>query len=348
MHSHPRVVVIAGSIESIDALARFIRQMPTTFPIPVVAHLHGLQSRSIERLISKKWRFASHPNIVYARESDHLQAGHVYVISAEDGLVFVGVDVLGVTPDGAGSNADRLFASAAHWYQSEVIGVVLSGLGTDGAQGLRAITEAEGTRVVQSPNEAAFFSMPVSALRSNAAQYSVMLDQLGKLIRDLVAEPGPAETLSAEMIHEIALQTRASEEDRTKSLDRSIEDILQVIRDDLGMDIVFVTKQVGDKVVITHSTPETNEMQMHGMSYPKHQSLCQRVIDGRLPAVMPDVEALRLTHNLPVLPLFIGTYMATPVWLADGTLFGMLCCLNAAASRELDQRHYVRLQMSAR
>ena len=40
--------------------------------------------------------------------------------------------------------------------------------------------------------------------------------------------------------------------------------------------------------------------------------------------------------------------MATPVWLQAGTLYGMLCCLNAAASREMDQRYYRRLQMSAR
>ncbi|RZI60313.1 MAG: carboxyltransferase domain-containing protein, partial [Pseudomonas sp.] len=49
-------------------------------------------------MISKKWRFASHPNIVYAREGDHLQAGRVYVIPAEDDLVFVSIDVLGFAP----------------------------------------------------------------------------------------------------------------------------------------------------------------------------------------------------------------------------------------------------------
>jgi hypothetical protein len=348
MHSHPRVVVIAGSIESIDALARFIRQMPATFPIPVVARLHGLQSRSIERLISKKWRFASHPNIVYAREGDHLQAGHVYVIPAEDGLVFVGVDVLGVTPDGAGSNADRLFASAAHWYQSEVIGVVLSGLGTDGTQGLRAITEVEGTRVVQSPNEAAFFSMPVSALRSNAVQYSVMLDQLGKLIMDLVAEPGPAETLSAEMIHEIALQTRASEEDRTKSLDHSIRDILNVMRQELAMDIVFIPKHEADGEIVDHEPARWDETSFHGVSHARTQRLCQDAFDGRRPMVRSEGVTSHRMDDEPATLTAPGSYMAMPVWHQSGFLFGTLCCLSPDVLPDLRRRHHQRLQMSAR
>jgi hypothetical protein len=40
--------------------------------------------------------------------------------------------------------------------------------------------------------------------------------------------------------------------------------------------------------------------------------------------------------------------MATPVWLRAGTLYDMLCCVNATDSREMDQRYYRRLQMSAK
>jgi hypothetical protein len=346
MNSPPRVVVVAGSIEGIDALARFISQLPATFPLPVVAHLHGLQRRSIERLTGNTWHFAARQNIVHAQHGDHLQAGWVYVIPAEDDLVFVSVDVLGLLPGGAGSNADRLFASAAHWYQSAVIGIVLSGLGTDGTEGLRAIAEVEGTRVVQSPNEAEFFSMPVSALRRDTVQYSVVLDQLGNLVMSLVAEPGPAEMMSLEMIHEIALQTLASEKDRTKSLDRSISDILSVMRQELAMDIVFIRQQVDSDGSVDHSATSRDETSFHGMTHPETQRLCQGAFDRRVPRVMPPVAAHRMNDGPPT-SIAPTSYMTMPVWLQSGALFGILCCTRKDVLPELEKRHHQRLQMSA-
>jgi hypothetical protein len=348
MQSHPRVVVIAGSIESIDALTRFIRQMPATFPVPIVAYLHGLQSRSVERLIEKRWRFASHPNIVHARDGDQLQAGRVHVIPAEENLVFVSVDTLGLAPGGTGLNADRLFASAAHWYQSEVIGIVLSGLGTDGTEGLRAITKVEGKRVVQSPNEAAFFSMPLSALRSNAVQHSVMLDELGKLIMSLVVELGPTEIMSAEMTHEIALQTLASEEDRTKSLDRSIIDILNVMRYEMDIDIVFVPNQATDGEIVDHWPASWHETSFHGVSHAGYQRLCQLAFNQRpsLAGSYSVVSKRRL--DAPATLIAPEIYMAVPVWFQNGSLFGALCCLSPGVMPDLRRRHRHRLQISAR
>jgi hypothetical protein len=120
------------------------------------------------------------------------------------------------------------------------------------------------------------------------------------------------------------------------------------MRMELVMDIVFVSKVAGDAVIVTHSTSSLDKAGIQGMSHPKAQSLCQLILDGRLPTVIPDVAVLRLTHDVPVTPVTSGAYMAAPVWLRSGALYGTLCCLNVAASPELGQRHYERLQMSAR
>ncbi|RZI60071.1 MAG: hypothetical protein EOP14_02735, partial [Pseudomonas sp.] len=319
-----------------------------SFPLPVVAYLHGLEGGSIARLTAIRWRSRFRLEVIYARHREILLPGFVYVIPAGEPLTFVGADILGLAPPGATSNVDHLFASAAHWYRSGVIGVVLSGLGTDGTKGLLSITQVDGIRVVQSPFEATFPSMPTNALIGDDVQYAVMLDQMGELLEALVTNPESMAVATAEVQAEVTRQVLLVAQTLTKSLDRSIEDILRVVRDDLAMDITFVTKHAGDDVVVSHSTPGPSDMRMQGRSHPKHQSLCQRVLDGRLPAVMPDVEALRLTHDVPELPVVVGAYMATPVWLSNGALYGMLCCLNASASRELDQRHYTRLQLSAR
>lgn len=343
-----RVIVIASSIEGIDALARLINQLPPTFPLAVVVQVHGLRQQSINRLTRSRWQLAFKVNVVYAQDGDRLSAGCIYVIPAENSLVFIGRSVLGYATDVASSSVDDLFKSAALWHGAGVIGVVLSGLGTDGTIGLQAITNAQGIRIVQSPTEAEFSSMPGSALRGDHVQYSVMLDQLVALLEALVIQPDPAASLSPEVQAELTRLLSTSKEDRDKSLDRSIVDILAVMRVELVMDIVFVSKVTGDAVIVTHSTSNPGEAGIQGMSHPKEQSLCQLVLDGRLPAVMPDVAALRLTHDVSGTPVTPGAYMAAPVWLRSGALYGTLCCLNLAASPELGQRHYERLQMSAR
>jgi hypothetical protein len=346
-HQH-RVIVIASSLEGIDALARLVHQLPSTFALPVVVQIHGLRSRSINRLTRSRWQLTSRVHVVYAQDGDRLSAGCIYVIPAENGLIFTARGVLGYAVDVVKSNADDLFKSAALWHGAGVIGVVLSGLGTDGTLGLQAITDAQGVRIVQSPTEAAFSSMPASALRGDHVEYSVMLDQLVALLEALVAPPDPSTSVSLEAQAEMTRLLSTSQEDRDRSLDRSIVDILAVMRMELVMDIVFVSKVAGDAVMVTHSTSNPGEAGIQGMSHPKVQSLCQLVLDGRLPAVMPDVAALRLTHDIPFTPVAPGAYMAAPVWLRSGALYGTLCCLNLAASPELGQRHYERLQMSAR
>lgn len=344
----PRVVVIAGSIEGIDALARLLDQLPSTFSVPIVAYLHGLQNSSISHLTAFKWRLPSRLEVVFACSGETLRAGRVYLLPPEEQWLFTDIDILGPATDETTLNVDRLMESATHWYRSGVIGVVLNGLGNDGTKGLVAITKADGVRVVQSPCETTFPGMPMSALIGDHVQYAVMLDQMGALLKDLVVHPKSVEVVAPEVQAEMARLVLAAGANLTRSLDRSIEDILKVIREDLVMDITFVTKQAGDDVAISHATPGPDGLRLQGMTHPKHQSLCQRVLEGRLPALMPDIEQLRATHDIPPLPLTVGAYMATPVWLRAGTLYGMLCCLNAAASREMDQRYYRRLQMSAR
>jgi hypothetical protein len=347
-HNH-RVIVIASSIEGIDALARLVHQLPSTFPLPVVVQVHGLRRRSIDRLTGSRWQMASRLNVVYAQDGDHVGPGFVYVIPAENGLVFTARDVLGYAIDVVRSSVDDLFKSAARWYGSGVIGVVLSGLGTDGTIGFQAITKAEGIRIVQSPTEAVFSGMPTSALNGDHVQYSVMLDQLVVLLKALMVQPDPAQTLSTEVGAELTQLLSTSKEDRAKSLDRSITDLLELMRLELAMDIVFVSKEAGDAGIVSQSTSNPNEAgSQQGTSLSRTQSLDQRVLHGRLPTVMPDVAAFPLTHDVPVISITPDAYMTAPVWLRSGTLYGTLCCLDLAVSPELGQRRYERLQMSAR
>lgn len=148
--------------------------------------------------------------------------------------------------------------------------------------------------------------------------------------------------------HELLGVVCATSDTADWPLDRSITDILRLVREHLAMDVVFVARLVNDLNVVTLADAISEEMNLEGFSHPRAESLCQRVLDGRLPGVTPDLDSLRSTHDVPNLPVPVGSYMAAPVRLQDGSLYGMLCCLRIEASTDLHASQYKRLEMSAR
>jgi two-component system chemotaxis response regulator CheB len=80
--------------------------------------------------------------------------------------------------------ADPLFISAAKVYGERVIGIVLSGGGSDGADGLRAIKEDGGTALVQRPQDALTPSMPLSAM---AAVHPDVVLSIPEIVQCMVA-----------------------------------------------------------------------------------------------------------------------------------------------------------------
>lgn len=141
---------------------------------------------------------------------------------------------------------------------------------------------------------------------------------------------------------------RASVNEGSKLLDDSIANILRLMREELVMDIVFVSRYAGDQVTVEHASQEHGQASIQGLTHARGESFCQRVLDGRLPAVIPDVAALAQTHELPRTPVVPSAFMAAPVLLHSGELYGTLCCWSLAALPELGERHRLRLQMSAR
>ncbi|MCS7186898.1 MAG: chemotaxis response regulator protein-glutamate methylesterase [Armatimonadetes bacterium] len=84
--------------------------------------------------------------------------------------------------------ADKTFESAANVFRQKCIGVVMTGMGSDGAVGLLTVKEFGGRTMVQAPETCVIPSMPESALKLGAAQESVPLEQLPQRITEVVNE----------------------------------------------------------------------------------------------------------------------------------------------------------------
>ncbi|MGJ7579729.1 chemotaxis protein CheB [Variovorax sp. RHLX14] len=192
------VVVIAGASEDFSAITRLLYQLPASMPALMVVVIHNLRPSHLEELAKHRHR-TGETLVVHAVE--HVTAliqGRIHLISSKDSMVFVASGVLGpassrqAPSSSESSAADDLFASAARLHGSRVIGVVLSGRGKDGARGLLAITDAGGSRIVQTPCEASHPTMPINALMQDHVQYSVVLDDMGPLLEELVrVQTGP-------------------------------------------------------------------------------------------------------------------------------------------------------------
>src|SRR5205814_498251 len=76
-----------------------------------------------------------------------------------------------------------------------------------------------------------------------------------------------------------------------------------------------------------------------GDSDPLEETYCQRIVDGRLPELIPDTAALPAAAALPItVSGRIGAHLSIPIRLRDGRVYGTFCCFNFAADRSLNER----------
>lgn len=138
---------------------------------------------------------------------------------------------------------------------------------------------------------------------------------------------------------------------RERRIDSAVNRLLKLMRDELGMDVAFVSEFVDGQRVLRYvdvGTAPGAEVVVPGISHELDQSLCQRVVDGRLPPIVADLPKLRETESLPAFDFEIGCHVGVPVQRHDGRIYGTLCCFSFDADPSLGERHLKRLEMSAR
>lgn len=133
-------------------------------------------------------------------------------------------------------------------------------------------------------------------------------------------------------------------------IDSGVQEVLALLRERLKMDVVFVSEFVdGQRVFRYVDTPPGRPVIQAGASDPLEASWCQRVIDGRLPELVPDVAALpaHARADLPMPPFDIGTHLSTPILLKDGEVYGTLCCFSFSPYEAVQQRDLKNLKSVA-
>lgn len=187
-----RIVVVAASTGGPRALAAMASRLPANLEAAVVVVQH-MPAAFVPTLAERLQRICVLP-VSVAHNGEQLFEGHVYIAPGEgQSRVRHGDEgsVLQVDADDplcpARPSADPLFRSAAEVFGRRSVGVVLSGMGRDGAEGLRAIRGAGGGGVVQNRATSIIYGMPAAALAAAGADSIVSADEIASAITALVS-----------------------------------------------------------------------------------------------------------------------------------------------------------------
>jgi two-component system chemotaxis response regulator CheB len=187
------IVVIGGSAGSIGPLRELVRQLPPNFPAAVMVVIH-LQADKVSRLAEILNTTGSLP-AVQVSAPQTIMPGTCYVAVPDYHMVIEDSRVSpwrGPREDRQRPSVNALFRSAAAAYGPQVIGVILSGMLSDGSAGLWWIKQYGGVAVVQNPDTAEFSSMPSSVLEYVDVDHVVDAADLAPLLLKLaddVARP---------------------------------------------------------------------------------------------------------------------------------------------------------------
>lgn len=182
-----RLVAIGASTGGPPAVAQILKGLPADlgFPILFVQHIApGFAGGLVE------WLRQVTPLAVKLAEPDEfVQAGTVYVAAdgAQMGITRQGrIRVTNdAAPDGFCPSVSYLFESAAEAYGRGALGVLLTGMGRDGAAGLRRLRDAGGLTIVQDEESSVVFGMPQEAIRLGAAEKVLNPAEICQAIRSL-------------------------------------------------------------------------------------------------------------------------------------------------------------------
>jgi two-component system chemotaxis response regulator CheB len=191
-----KIVAFAASAGGLSALSRVLSELPSGFPasIVVVQHLDPRHRSLMAEIMEKRTVM----KVKQAEEGDELKPGWIYIAPPDHHLLVNRIGTLSLTQSElvhfVRPSADLLFDSMAARYEEKAIAVVLTGSGSDGEMGVKAVKERGGTVIAQDEETSEYFGMPGAAIATKSVDFILSLDEIAPALLSLVMGRGEDKT----------------------------------------------------------------------------------------------------------------------------------------------------------
>ncbi len=185
--SRPKLIVLASSTGGPEALGVFFKNLKIKLPVPmlIVQHMPPIFTEKLAEMLSKL-----SPNVVKeAKESDLLTPGTVYIAPGDYHMVLNKNNTVSLNQNEkvcyVRPSADVLFNSVLENFSGQILTIVLTGMGEDGAMGAKKLSQGGAQVICQDKESSVVWGMPGSTKKLIPEAQLVSIDKLGFLIERL-------------------------------------------------------------------------------------------------------------------------------------------------------------------
>lgn len=177
------IIVVGVATGGLDPLRHVVEALPRHCSASVFVVMHGAGATSIlPEILGWHGRLA----VAFAEDGALIEPGHIYVAPPDRHMVMDSERIRlnrNAKVHSTRPAIDPLFISAAEAHGDSVVAIILSGAGTDGADGLAAVKAHGGCTLVQEPADAAFPSMPAAAIAADSPEV-LHMDALARRVAE--------------------------------------------------------------------------------------------------------------------------------------------------------------------
>jgi len=182
-------IVIGASAGGFTALTTLLGSISPNLKLPIAIVLHISSSDNGLSYLSEYMNKQCKLKVSSGEQFMDIKSGNIYIASPEYHLLIESNKTLSLCSSEkvkySRPSIDVLFETAADVYQDKLIGILLTGANTDGANGMKYIQDRGGTLIVQNPKTAEVNTMPSSAIKICNVDYVLELEEIIDILNKL-------------------------------------------------------------------------------------------------------------------------------------------------------------------
>ena len=179
-----KAVVIGASYGGMEAIELILNELPAiTVPVIIVLHIGNNNINSFLELLNKKH------TVKEVEEDETIIAGKIYFAPPNYHLQVENENSFSLSTaekvNFSRPSIDVLFETAAWTFKDKLLGILLTGSNSDGAEGLKTIKKFGGTTIVENPETAFAKAMPLSGIKKSTPDFILNLEEIAEKIVEL-------------------------------------------------------------------------------------------------------------------------------------------------------------------